>query len=345
MSGSLERELPKETRDRMRVVVTLIISLVLGVPVKPLTAQGQQPAKMHRIGFLTVAVCPTPPYANDRFRQALREVGYVEGRNIVIECRGAAGQLDRLPDLAADLVRLKVDVLVAPGTPGALAAQRATATIPIVVFFVADAVASRLVASLARPGANVTGLSIFGPEKIPKQLELLKEAAPQVSRVGILADLANPGQPIELAHHEAVAPKLGLKIHVLDVRNPAGLDAALASVLREGLQALFLAPLRIGPADAERIMDFAVNNRLPTIGSVSSLYVPAGVLLFYTPNVAEHWQRAASYIDRILKGAKPAALPVEQPTKFDLVVNMKTAKALGLTIPPSLLLRADQVIE
>ena len=327
----------------MRVVVAVII-LVVGFAAEPLAAQGQQLAKMHRIGFLALSVCPTPPYANDRFRQVLREVGYVEGRNVVIECRGAAGQIDRLSDLAAELVRRKVDVLVAPSTPAALAAQRATTAIPIVIFFVADAVASRLVVSLGRPGGNVTGLSIFGPEKVPKQLELLKEAAPRVSRVGILADLANPGQPIELAHHEAVAPKLGLKIHVLDVRNPADVDAALASVLREGLQALFLAPLRIGAADAERIMEFAVRNRLPTIGSVSSLYVPAGVLLFYTPNVAEHWKRAASYVDRILRGAKPADLPVEQPTKFDLVVNMKTARALGLTIPASLTLRADQVI-
>jgi putative ABC transport system substrate-binding protein len=323
----------------------LIVSVVVGFIAEPPAVQGQQPARIHRIGFLASSVCPSPSDANDRFRRVLREAGYVEGRNIVIECRAAGGQTDRFLDLAVELVRLKVDVLVAPSTPAALAAQRATTTIPIVISFVADAVASRLVTSLARPGANVTGLSIFGPEKTPKQLELLKEAAPRVSRVAILADLSNPGQVIELAHHDAVAPTLGLKTQVLDVRSAADLDATFATVLREGVQALFLAPLRIGPSDAERIMAFAIKNRLPTIGSVSSLYVPAGVLLFYTPNIAEHWQRAASYVDRILKGAKPADLPVEQPTKFDLIVNMKTAKALGLTIPPSLILRADQIVE
>jgi len=320
-----------------------IVALVVAVISAPPTAEAQPGGRIHKIGFLAFATCPTPPYTDDRFRQALRDLGYVEGRNIVIECR--SGQPDRLVDLATELVQSRLDVLVAQGTPSAVAAQRATTTTPIVVFFVADAEATRLVASLARPGGNITGVSIFGPEKTPKQLELLREAAPRVSRVVILADLSNPGQVTELAHHEAAASSLGLNVQLVDVRGPADLDAAFAAVLRARAQALFLAPLRIGRSDAERIMEFAVKHRLPTLGSVSSLYVPAGALLFYAPSIDELVRRAASYVDRILKGARPADLPVEQPTRFELVVNLKTARSLGLTLPPSLLLRADRVIE
>ncbi len=320
----------------------LAVAIVLLTATLP--AEAQQVGKVYRIGHLAFSTCPVAPYTNDPLRSALRDLGYVEGRNIVIECRGPAGQDDRLDDLAAELVRLKVDVLVAQSTPAALAAQRATTTIPIVVFFVADPVASGLVANLRRPGGNITGLSGVGPEAT-KGLELLKEGAPFVSRVAIVFDRSNQAEVAQVSLQDIAAKALGLQLQRIDVRSPGDLDAAFAAILRERAHALLLYPLRIGRPEAERIMGFAVKNRIPTLGFLSRFYQTAGALFFFSPSTVEHYQRLASYVDRVLKGAKPADLPVEQPTKFELVINLKTAKALGLTMPPSLLLRADQVIE
>jgi putative ABC transport system substrate-binding protein len=321
------------------------LALLLALLVAPFSSEAQNANGMFTIGFLTQAACSAPPHTGDRFRQALRELDYVDGRNIGIECRGAEGDTDRLLGLAAELVKLKVDVLVTEGTLAGLAAQRTTTTTPIVVSFVADAVATGLVASLARPGGNITGLSIFGPESIPKQVELLKEAAPWISRVAFVADLSNPGSIAELALQNAAARTLSVTLQPVDVRSPAGLDAAFAAVRRQRAEALLLTPLPIRLHDAERIMDFAVTNRLPTVGNVSRLYAAAGVLLFWTPNIPEQYQRLAGFVNKIRRGSKPADLPVEQPSKFEVTLNLKTARALGLTIPPSLLLRADQVIE
>lgn len=321
------------------------LGLLLGLLIAWLPSSAQQTKRASTIGFLTQAACPAPPYSEDPFRQKMRDLGYIEGQNIIIECRAAGGQVDRLPDLAAELVRLKVDVLVAQGTLPALTAKRATLTIPIVFFVVTDAVATGLVTSLARPEANLTGLSIFGTESIPKQLELLKEAAPWISRVAMLGDLSNPGVVAEFTLHAAVANSLNLAIQRLDVRSPGDLDRAFAAALQGRAQALLLGPLPIGRADVDRIMDFAVKNRLPTIGNVNRLYLQAGVLIFWSFNPSEHYQRLASYVDKILKGAHPAGLPVEQPTTFEVILNSRTAKALGLTVPSSLLLRVDQVID
>jgi len=324
------------------ICAALAATLTLGLLAAPRAVEAQQVGKVYRIGHLAFSTCPAAPYTNDPLRSALRDLGYVEGRNIVIECRGPAGQAARLNDLAAELVRLKVDVLLAQSTPSALAAQRATTTIPIVVFFVLDPVASGLVANLRRPGGNITGLSAVGPEAT-KGLELLKEGVPFVSRVAILFDRSNPAELAQVSQQEIAAKALGLELQRIDVRSPADLDAAFAAILRERAHALYLYPLRIGRPEVERVVGFAVKNRLPTMGLLGDR--TAGVLFFYGPSIVEHYQRLASYVDKILKGAKPADLPVEQPTKFELVINLKTAKALGLTIPPSLLLRADQVIE
>jgi putative ABC transport system substrate-binding protein len=327
--------------DRRRFLLTSLA----GALAAPLAAGAQQAGKVHRIGFLPFAMCPAPPYDND-LRSALRALGYVEGRNVVIECRAAALQGDdRFSDAAAELVRLKLDVLVAQGTPAALAAQRATATIPVVFVTVGEPVGSGLVSTLARPGKNVTGMAAIGAHQVMKGVEYLKESTPHLTRVAILLDLSNPNHAMRMDEQDAAAKAMGLELRRVDVRTPSDLDAAFATIARERAQAVYLFPLRIGPPDADRIVEFTVKNRLPTLGLVDPPYRAAGVLLFYSFSRTEQYDRAATFVDRILKGAKPGDLPVEQPTKFELVINLKTAKALGLTIPPSLLARADQVIE
>jgi putative ABC transport system substrate-binding protein len=310
----------------------------------PLAAEGQQAGKVYRIGYLSYLECPIRPEFMSPFRQGLRELGYVEGQNILIECRGALGVTDRLPDLAAELVRLKVDVLVAPSTPSALAAKQATKTIPIVMLYVGDPIGSGLVTSLARPEGNVTGLSVFGPEMVPKALEALKEAAPSVSRVAVWINPANPGHTSPDLLLDAAAKILGVRLERVDARAPANLDAAFAAALRQREEALFVYPGSLPISDVERIAQFAIKNRLPTTALYPN-YVRAGMLMSYGPSIPDMYRRAGTYIDKILKGAKPADLPVEQPTKLELVINLKTAKAIGLTIPPSLLARADEVIE
>ena len=324
---------------------TFIGTVAGGLLAAPLTASAQQASKVYRIGYLSHFGCPLRPESMGPFRQGLRELGYVEGQNLIIECRGAPGAADRLPGLAAELVRLKVDVLVAAGTRSALAAKQATKTIPIVMVYVGDPVGSGLVTSLARPGGNVTGLSVLTPDMAPKALEILKEAAPSVSRVAVWMDPTNPGDTFADKQMDAAAKMLGVRLERVDVRTAADLDAAFAAAVRQREEALFVYALPIPLLDVQRIAQFAIKNRLPTMAILLPQNVREGLLMSYGPNQAEPYRRAGTYIDKILKGARPADLPIQEPTQFELVINLKTAKALGLTIPPSLLQRADQVIE
>ena len=276
-------------------------------------------------------------------RQGLRTLGYVEGQNLVIDWRYVQGRDDRLPTLAAELVRLNVDLIVTDITLATRAAMHATSTIPIVMAISADAVGGGLVANLARPGGNVTGNSVMLAETSVKRLQLLKEAVPKVSRVGVLWDPGTPFHQAMLKEIAAAAPSLRLQPLAIAVRNRADLGDALSEITKQRADALFVSQ-GMSPAARRQLLEFAAKNRLPTMFMIKD-YVPAGGLMSYAPNYLEMFRHAAVYVDRILKGAKPGDLPVEQPTKFDLVINMKSAKALGLTIPPSLLGRADQIIE
>jgi putative ABC transport system substrate-binding protein len=283
------------------------------------------------------------PFA-EAFRQRLRALGYVEGQTIALEERWAEGRYDRLPSLAAELVRLNVDIIVTASTPAVQAAQQATRTIPIVMTVVSDPVESDIVASLARPGRNVTGLSLMHPELSGKRLELLKEVVPKVSRVAVLWNPSNPIIPPLLRETEAAARALGVELQALEVRAPTELDRAFAAMTRGRAGALMVLPDVILRNQQRRIIDLAAKGRLPAMYAWREP-VDAGGLMAYGASIPEIFRRAAVYVDKILKGAKPADLPVEQPTRFELVINLKTAKALGLTIPQSVLIRADQVIQ
>jgi putative ABC transport system substrate-binding protein len=271
--------------------------------------------------------------------------GYVDGQNIAIEPRWAEGQYDRYPALAADLVRSKVDVIVAQGGTATQAAQQATRTIPIVMMFVIDPVGIGLVASLARPGGNLTGTSFMGPDLVGKQLQLLKEVVPNVSRVALLLHPANPGSAPILREAEAAARNLGVRLQTLEARSPQEIDSAFAAMTRERAGALLIFPDPFFGIQRRQIAELAAKRRLPAIHGGTPDYAEAGGLMVYSPNLLDLVRRAATYVDKILKGAKPADLPVEQPTKFELIINLRAAKAIGLTIPPSLLRRADQVID
>jgi putative ABC transport system substrate-binding protein len=287
------------------------------------------------------------PHPQEVFRQGLRDLGYVEGRNVVIEYRDAEGKPERLPALAAELVGLKVDVIVAGGQPHALAAMQATRTLPIVFIGAADPVTSGLVTSLARPGGNVTGLSFLAPELVGKRLELLKQAVPGVTRVAVLWEPGGQGERTAkdmLKQAEAAARALGVRPQFVEARGPADFDRAFSDMTRARAGALTVLGSVMFVNERRRLVDLAAKNRLPAV-YLSREFVDAGGLMSYGPNVADLFRRAATYVDKILKGAKPGDLPVEQPTKFELVINMKTAKALGLTIPQSLLGRADHVVE
>ncbi len=309
----------------------------------PLTAEAQQPSKVPRIGYLG----PDSPAGTanrlEVFRQGLRDLGYVEGRNIAIEYRWAEGRVERFPDLAVKLVGLKVDVIVAPTTPAALAANTATGTIPIVFVTAGDPVGS-LVASIARPGGNVTGLSLLGPEIVARQLQLLKEAVPKAFRVAVLSNPASPYNALMVKETEAAARSLGVRVQLLSVRGVDALDSAFSAVTKERPSALFVLFDPMFFAHRTRIAEFANQNRLPAMYPHRE-YAEAGGLIAYGADLPDNVRGAATYVDRILGGARPADLPVEQPTKFELVINLRTAKALGLTIPPSVLARADEVIE
>jgi putative ABC transport system substrate-binding protein len=327
--------------------VGIIVSLALSILVAPCTSEAQQATKVHRIGWLNAGSLPSGPDPRlDTFRQGLRDLGYVEGQNLLIEHRYAEGSDERLRDLAAELVRLPVEVIMAGGSAATRAAQQATRTIPIVMASSGDPVGLGFVASLARPGGNITGLSNLVAELPGKQMELLKEAVPQSARVAVLTNPPSPtlGQA-ELENLAAAAKALGVQLHVVPLRSPDELDGAFAAMTREGAEGLVVLgePLLLDRIIGA-IVDHAAQHRLPAIYRWRS-HVEAGGLMSYGPNQPAIWRRYAYYVDRILQGAKPADLPVEQPTKFELVINLKTAQALGLAIPPHLLLLADDVLK
>ena len=317
--------------------------MVLALLAAPLVAEAQQAGKVPLIGFAEAGSRSVNQHFADAFRQGLLEVGYTDGRNIRIEERWADGRPERFQNLLADLLRLKVDVLVAASTPGAVAAKQATPTVPIVFVGVSDPVGLSLVESLARPGGNLTGLSTASGERFAgKWVELLKEVAPQASRVAVLF---NPLQPTPaLLAMEMAAMTLGMRLHEIDVRDESELDAAFTTMARDGAKGLVVVTDPFTLRNRARIVGLAATRHLPAVYGFGE-FARTGGLMAYGPNVREMFRRAATYVDRILKGAKPADLPVEQPTKFELVINLRTAKALGLTIPPSLLLRADEVIQ
>jgi putative ABC transport system substrate-binding protein len=307
-------------------------------------AKAQQRAKTPRIGVLAP---PTPSFLSTRveaFRQGLRELGYVEGKNISIEYRYAEGKLDRLPQLAAELVHLKVDVILTAGESGALAAKNATSIIPIVFAVAEDAVESGLVSSLARPGGNVTGLTVLAADLGGKRLELLKECFPKVVRVAFLWPSGGPRGNEPFTEMEAAAKAFGLKLQSLPVRGLDDFQPAFEIAKREGAHALVTTPSPVINTQQLRVLDFAAKNRLPAMYP-SSEFVDLGGLMSYAPSYTDLFRRAATYVDKILKGAKPSDLPVEQPTKFELVINLKAAKQIGVTIPQSVLYRADKVIK
>ncbi len=324
----------------------LLVALALGILAAPLAADAQQVGKIPRIGVLLGASRETALHNVEAFRQGLRELGYVEGQNLAIEWRYAEGKVERFPDLAAELARLKVDVIVAGPNASGLAAKNATRTIPIVTVLLGDPVGEGFVASLARPGGNITGLTVTAsPQIYGKHLQLLKEALPKVSGVAVLWNPGNPAHTLMLREAEVAAQALGLKLQLLEARGPDNFESALAAMTRERAGALLvLTPDLMFFQHRTRLADLAAKRRLPTMFGIRD-FVEAGGLMAYGTNIRENFRRAATFVDKILKGAKPADLPVEQPTRFELVINLKTAKALGLTIPWSLLLRADQVIE
>ena len=322
-------------------IVVAALCLLLAAP---LPAEAQQAAKVARIGYL--GGVSAVPQIYEAFLQGLQHLGYVAGRNVVIEYRDPEGKYEQLPALAAELVALKVDVIVVSGTRMALAAKQATNTIPI-VFVTVDPVTSGLVSSLARPGGNLTGLASLIPDLVGKCLELLNQAVPRVSRVAVLWPPGALGERTEknmLTGADEAGRALGVRLQFVEARRPADLDRAFSEMTRGRVGALAVLPSTILVRERRRLVDLAAKNRLPAIYTQTE-FADAGGLMAYGPNAADLHRRAATYVDKILKGAQPADLPVEQPTKFELVINLKTAKALGMTIPPSLLARADQVIE
>ena len=325
--------------------VALVAVLAVSLLAAPLAADAQQAGKVPRIGFLSLTSPSDRPPLFDAFRQRLRELGWVEGQNIVIDYRYAEGRVDRLPDLAAELVRLKVDLIVSWGTQGVTAAKNATETIPIVMIAVRDPIGIGLIASLARPGGNVTGVSgSAGLEWVAKQLELLKETVPKIRRVAILSNPTNAYHQLAIREVNVAARSLGVQLQLLEARGPNEFDGAFAAMAKERVGALLVLSDVMLNSHRTRLADLAARSRLPAAYGVRES-VEAGGLMSYGPSFLDSFRRAATYVDKILKGAKPAELPVEQPTKFELVINMKTAKALGLTIPQSVLRRADHVIE
>jgi ABC-type uncharacterized transport system substrate-binding protein len=306
-------------------------------------AQAQQPTKVPRIGYLTAGSLSTSSARIEAFRQGLRELGYVEGKNIVIEWRYAEGKLDRFPALAAELVRLKVDVIVTGGPTTTSAAKEATVTIPIVMGFDNDPVGSGFVASLARPGENITGLSSLAPEISGKQLELLKEIVPRLSRVAVLGNSTNPGNAQALKETELAAGAFGVQLQYLDVLGPKDIETAFGAAGKGRADAVLALNSPVLNSHRKQVADLAVKNRLPAIYPWPEI-VEAGGLMTYGASYTDLFRRAATYVDKILKGAKPADLPVEQPTKFELIINLKAANQIGLTIPPNVLSRADKVI-
>ncbi len=324
--------------------IGLMVTLVLGLLAAPLFAEAQEPANIPRIGYLDANPLSGDTARMEAFQQGLRELGYVEGKNVVIELRSAEGKRDRLPTLAAELVHLKVDVIVTAGASTTRAAMKATTTIPIVMAQDSDPVGKGVVASLARPGGNITGLSTLAPEISGKQLELLKEILPKLSRVAVLGTSTRPGNAQALREVKLAAGAFKVELRYLDVLDPKKIETAFGAARKERADAVLVLAGRILTSHRTQIVELAVKSRLPAIYPFP-VYVEAGGLMSYGVRRSDLFRRAATYVDKILKGANPAELPVEQPTKFELVINLKTAKALGLTIPPTLLLQATKVIK
>jgi putative ABC transport system substrate-binding protein len=319
------------------------ITLLGGAAAWPLAARAQQGAKVFRIGFLFYGSSGSSPEL-DAFRRGLREFGYIEGQNIAVEYRFASGQVERLPDLAAELVRLKPDVIVAPATPASLAAKQATGTIPIVFAGVADAVGAGLIANLARPDGNVTGLTSISAELGGKRLELVKRLVNNASRVAVLYNPADRSNVLVLKELQEAAPALTLTLQPVEVREPSEFEGAFAAMTRDRADAMFGSAGILTFQHRQTVVDLAANSRLPTLWGHRQ-FVEAGGLMSYAVNFYDQIRRTAAYVDQILKGAKPGDLPVQQPTKFEFMLNLKTAKALGLTIPPGVIAIADEVIE
>jgi putative ABC transport system substrate-binding protein len=305
-------------------------------------ADSEQPASQRRIGVLLAVFSPESKEAQ-AFRQGLRDAGYDEGRDVVIEWRSISGNYARAPAVAADLVQRKVDVIVVESTPAAQAVKRATSTIPIVLAVVADPVGSGLVANLARPGGNITGFSSTGAELSAKRLQLLKETIPRLTRVALLRSPANPWHTKVVEALKAAAPSLSVELSVVGVRTPEEFGPAFSAIRRARAQAVYVVGDGVLLAHRAVLVELASKDRLPSI-YFARHFADEGGLMSYGPNFGDLWRRSAGYVDKILKGAKPGDLPIEQPTKFELIVNLKTAKALGITIPESILLRADEVI-
>jgi len=321
------------------------IALLGAVAALPVAARAQQQAgKVYRIGILE----PTSQTLNgdnlDAFRQGLHEFEYIEGQNLVIEYRSADGHNERFPNLATELARLNVDLILARGTPAALAARNATRTIPIVLLGVGDPVAQGLVASLAHPGANITGLSAVATELYAKRLELLTELVPRVARVAFLTNMGNPNEQFNWEQIETAARALGIRSQLLDVRKPEDFGRAFDDASEQRVDGLVVALDGLLLENQRPIVDLAAKHRLPAVYGSSEFIIPGG-LAAYGPSYSDLYRRAANYVHKILKGAKPADLPIELPTKFQLLINLKAAKALGLTVPPTLVSRADEVIE
>ncbi len=324
---------------------TFLEALAGGLLAAPFVAEAQQADKVWRIGYLDQgSAARSKPYL-DGLRQGLRDLGWVEGRNIAIEARFAEGRTDQLPRLAAELVRLKMDVIATSTTPAALAAKHATTTIPIIIGFTADPVGSGIVTSLAHPGGNITGWTHSGLELRAKYLELLKEAVPDATRIGVLWNPANQVHQPSLKVIEGAAQRLKVKLYLAGAQDPKEIEHAFASLTEKGVQALVVFPDGMFQTQTPQILALAARHRLPALYGLRE-YAELGGLMAYGANLAQmHRKLGASLVDKILRGAQPASLPVAQPTEFDLLINLRTAKTLGLTIPPSLLQRADQVIE
>jgi putative tryptophan/tyrosine transport system substrate-binding protein len=322
-----------------------LIAALGGAAVWPLSAHAQTGGRKYTIGIFSagneLAVIPA---LNAAFFEALQELGWVEGKNVVFEHRYAENRLERLPELAADLVRRKVDVIAAAGTLAPLAAKRATTTIPIVMTAAGDPLGSGLVASLARPGANVTGMSLMAPDLGAKRLELLKEVLPRLSRVAVLWNADNPYSVLVFKETQAGGRTLGIEVRSLEVRRPDDFDSALEAARGLRPDALITVEDPLTADHRTRIAEFTARQQLPSLHGIRE-FVAVGGLISYGPNIADLFRRAAYYVDKILRGAKPADLPVQQPTKFEMVINLKTAKALGLELPASVLARADELIE
>lgn len=305
---------------------------------------AQQGGKVPRIGFLGNSTAAFEANLVGPFREGFRELGYEEGRNIVIEYRWAEGRYERFPALIAELIAAKVDVIVTAGTPASLAVKKATTSIPLVMIAVGDPVGTGLVPSLARPGGNLTGLSSIAPDLEGKRLELLREVVPTLSQVALFFNSLNPFHAVSLRQANAAAQAAQLRLKSLDVRTANELDGAFTMILRDKPEALLILADRVFLHNRQRIVDFAAQQRLPNVNAYREL-VEAGGLMSYGPSYEDMHRRAAIYVDKILKGAKPGDLPIEQPTKFTLILNLKAAKALGVTVPPAVTLRADEVIE